>query len=265
MDRMRVVSWPSAVGLALALVASPLSAQAAGTGAASGAKSTASADTASARPAASRSDSKDKKDLREDLQELSADNFAEVEAGKVARQQASSSQVKSFAQQMIDDHGKAGAELAALARKKGIDLAGEKSTERAESHMETLEDLKKKTGAEFDLAYMKQMEEDHEDVEENLRELARDTKDPELKAFFEKTRATVAGHLTHARSARMALVEADREQKAAAARTADPAASGMGAAEPSGANTADPASAGTGAGLGAPPEPAPGPAVETTR
>src|SRR5689334_10757965 len=93
--------------------------------------------------------------------------LAEVKLGQLATQKASSSDVKQFGQQMVDDHGKANEELKQLASSKGITLP----TDLDAKHQATYDRLSKLDGAAFDRAYMQDMVADHnEDVSEFRRE-----------------------------------------------------------------------------------------------
>ena len=56
------------------------------------------------------------------LKQAARNGLAEVEGSKLAVGKASNTQVKGFAQQMVDDHGKAHEELKALAATKGVEL-----------------------------------------------------------------------------------------------------------------------------------------------
>ncbi|MDQ2657739.1 MAG: DUF4142 domain-containing protein, partial [Bacteroidota bacterium] len=73
----------------------------------------------------------------------------EVELGTLAVSKASSPEVKKFGQMMVDDHTKANNELKALAQQKNITLP----TAIGNEHQRKVEDLRGKTGAEFDKDY----------------------------------------------------------------------------------------------------------------
>lgn len=49
-------------------------------------------------------------------------NFFEIESSKIALEKSSSEDVKKFAQQMIDDHTKAGEKLASVLKSGGMEL-----------------------------------------------------------------------------------------------------------------------------------------------
>jgi len=122
--------------------------------------------------------------------------MAEVQLGNLAKDKASSPDVKSFAERMVTDHGKANDELKDIASKKGITLA----TTMDSKSQATYDRLSKLSGAEFDRAYMKSMVADHRmDVNEFKKESERGT-DPELKQFATKTLPTLEEHLRMAES-----------------------------------------------------------------
>src|SRR6476620_2416042 len=122
--------------------------------------------------------------------------LAEVKLGQLAIMKASNGDVKSFGQQMADDHGKANVELKDLASKKGITLP----TDVDAKHQATYDRLSKLSGAEFDREYMKEMVSDHhEDVDEFRRE-SKSGSDSDVKAWAAKTLPTLEHHLQMAES-----------------------------------------------------------------
>lgn len=116
--------------------------------------------------------------------------LAEVEFGKIAAEKAQNPEVKKFAQMMIADHTKANAELKTLAAKNNITLP----TELNAKHKSMLEDLKGKTGAEFDKAYIEGQVEDHEATLE-LMENNTNNSNADVKAFATKTQPIIKSHL----------------------------------------------------------------------
>ncbi len=117
--------------------------------------------------------------------------IAEVQLGNLAKEHASSADVKNFAEQMVTDHTKANDELKSIAAGKNITLP----TELNAKDKATYDRLSKLNGADFDKAYMRQMVTDHRtDVAEFKREADRGT-DADLKAFAGKTLPTLQHHL----------------------------------------------------------------------
>lgn len=129
------------------------------------------------------------------ITKVSQGGKTEVELGQLALKQASSEDVKLFAQRMVDDHSKAGEELSSLAVSKGITLPAELD----KKHKEKLDKLAKLSGADFDREYMKQMVNDHNMNLTLFEQQAKNGKDTETKAWAEKTLPTLREHLTMAR------------------------------------------------------------------
>ena len=84
--------------------------------------------------------------------------MAEVELGKLGVANATSSDVKQFAQRMVDDHSKANDELKALAAQKSVKLPAEVDAK----HKAAYDKLAKAKGAGFDAAFMSHMVSDHQ-------------------------------------------------------------------------------------------------------
>lgn len=117
--------------------------------------------------------------------------MAEVELGKLAASKATNAEVKQFAQMMVTDHTKANTELKTLAAKKNVVLP----TEVSSSHKSLMEDLNKKTGVDFDKAYVDAMVDDHEEDVEFFQDKSEDSSDADVKAFAAKTLPTLKMHL----------------------------------------------------------------------
>jgi putative membrane protein len=127
--------------------------------------------------------------------------LAEVELGRLGADHAANPDVKKFGQRMVDDHGKANDELSGILRHKGLEapmtLKGQEKS--------TYERLSKLNGAAFDRAYMEDMVKDHEkDVKEFEKE-ATSGKDPDLKAFADRTLPTLQDHLKMAKETQQKL------------------------------------------------------------
>ncbi len=121
--------------------------------------------------------------------------MAEVELGKLAAERGQDPEVKKFGQMMVSDHGKANAELKALAAKKNIQLPTDLGPHRG-----TMEDLRELTGAEFDREYVSAMVEAHENDVELFESQAENSADPDVKAFAAKTLPVLQKHLEQIRS-----------------------------------------------------------------
>jgi putative membrane protein len=117
--------------------------------------------------------------------------MTEIELSKLAQQKATSSKVKDFAAMMVMDHSKAGAELMAVAKTKNITLPDSINADSKKA----VADLSAKTGSAFDKAYVSQMVDDHKKTVDMFEEASKNLKDPDLKAFVDKTLPTIKGHL----------------------------------------------------------------------
>lgn len=118
--------------------------------------------------------------------------MAEVELGKMALEKSSNAQVKEFATMMVKDHGMANTELMAIAKQKNITLPSTVDDE----HKKKMDDLSKKTGANFDKAYVSAMVDGHKSTLKLMEDESKDGKDADLKSFATKTAPIVQTHLT---------------------------------------------------------------------
>ncbi len=118
--------------------------------------------------------------------------MAEVQMGQMAEQKATNPEVKAFGAKMVTDHTKANDKMMALAKQKNITLP----TAVNNDEQKKMDDLSKKTGKDFDKAYVKEMVDDHDkDVKEFEKE-AKDGKDADIKSFAATTLPTLKMHQT---------------------------------------------------------------------
>ncbi|WP_421944239.1 DUF4142 domain-containing protein [Pedobacter sp.] len=120
-----------------------------------------------------------------------AGGMAEVEMGKLALEKSTNASVKEFATMMVSDHGKANTELMSIAAMKNITLP----TTVDADHQKKMDDLSKKTGADFDKAYVDAMVDGHKSTHDLMEKEAKDGEDADLKAFASKTAPVVKAHL----------------------------------------------------------------------
>jgi len=129
------------------------------------------------------------------MRQMAQSDLAEVQAGKVGAQKASSDEVKKFAQHMVDDHGKQLSEARDLAKKKNMQLP----SQPMKKHQEAMKKLEQASGTEFDKAFMQQMVKDHQDALKLAQNAAKKAKDKELKAAAEKAVPVIQNHLEMAK------------------------------------------------------------------
>jgi len=125
------------------------------------------------------------------LKEAARANQTEIQLGELARQKGNSQSVRNFGEKMVTDHSKALDELKRIASQKGA------TPPATLSHGErsSLEHLTKATGKDFDKAYASDMVKDHKKDVKEFEDASKDLKDPDLKAFADKTLPTLQEHL----------------------------------------------------------------------
>ncbi len=126
-----------------------------------------------------------------------ADNgMLEVKLSELAAKNAAAKNVKDFAKIMVKDHSAAGKELSAMAAGKGMALPAT----LGEKNQKTYDDMAKKTGKDFDKAYMDQMVSDHKDAVSDFEGMAKDSKDADVKAWATKTLPALMHHMDMAKA-----------------------------------------------------------------
>jgi putative membrane protein len=126
------------------------------------------------------------------LKDAAEGGNAEVEASKVALAQSASGDVKTFAQQMVDDHGKAGSELKGLADQKGVKVSDTPTTVRKAE----IKVLSERKGSSFDQHYADAIGvKAHEDTIKLFQKEVDQGSDPEVKAWAQKTLPALQHHL----------------------------------------------------------------------
>jgi len=122
-------------------------------------------------------------------------SLMEIQLGELAQTNASSDDVKAFAQQLVSDHKTASGELAALAQQKGITLPATLS----EKCQKKYNDLSTKSGKDFDRAYMDLMVKDHKDAVDAFKKEAEKGEDAEIRTWASGKVATLESHLEMAK------------------------------------------------------------------
>jgi putative membrane protein len=105
-------------------------------------------------------------------------NMAEIELGRLASEKGSTAPVKKFAQEMIDDHTKAGDSLRTLASQNNIEIPAQVD----DKFNDTRDKLSKKTGLDFDRDYASEMVNGHQDFVDKLESRVDKDKLSEWKA-----------------------------------------------------------------------------------
>ncbi len=136
------------------------------------------------------------KDVSDFAVEAASANMMEVELGKIVQEKATNPRIKEFGVMMVNDHSNANDELKRLAEQKNITLPANISKDQQDD----INDLNKKTGNDFDKAYMKMMLDDHKKDIKKFEKAGNDLKDADIKSFAMKTLPTLQKHLDSAKA-----------------------------------------------------------------
>ena len=117
--------------------------------------------------------------------------MTEVELGNLAMQKAKSQQVKDFGKMMVDDHTKADNDLKDISTKKNIDVPASIT----DNQRKDIDKLSKKSGADFDKAYVNMMVDGHKKVIDAFKKAGNDVTDNDIKNFITNTLPTIQKHL----------------------------------------------------------------------
>jgi putative membrane protein len=119
----------------------------------------------------------------------------EVQVAQLAASKARDPGVKDFANKLVQDHQQANNDLVQLANAKHVELPAAPS--RGERHQ--IEKLGQLSGADFDKHFVQQVGvKDHEKDIKEFEKAAGKVKDPELKAWVDKTLPHLREHLAMA-------------------------------------------------------------------
>jgi len=129
----------------------------------------------------------------------SASGIAEIETSRLAIQKTTSTDINSFAVEMIKDHTDANRDLKAIAAHHDLPMAPEAEIlDRARKLM-----LQVQEGESFDIAYVANQIKAHEDAIQLFKDEAEHSASPELKAFAIQTLPKLQMHLDMARKLEM--------------------------------------------------------------
>jgi putative membrane protein len=109
--------------------------------------------------------------------------MVEVQMGQLARQNATSTQVKQFGEQMVTDHTQANQEPRQIAQQENLQLPAQPSS-KDQATARQPGNLK---GSAFDSAYSRDMVRDHQQDVADFHKEARSGQDPALTSFARDT------------------------------------------------------------------------------
>lgn len=117
------------------------------------------------------------------------DGMTEVALGGLALQRSRNSQVKQFAQRMVHAYGQSNQELQSIVKCKGLILP----TKLDDEYEAMVRNLNKKSGADFDKAYVELVAKSRDQMMVWFEAAARSS-DPDVAAFSRKAQATLQEH-----------------------------------------------------------------------
>jgi putative membrane protein len=115
----------------------------------------------------------------------------ETELGKLALHNAENKRVKNFGAMMVKDHSKATNKLMLLAKSKHIVLP---TTPNA-AGQKNIDNLAKKSGKDFDKAYVSYIIADHKNYINEFENESVNASDPDIKSFASKTLRVLKNHM----------------------------------------------------------------------
>ena len=193
--KVRFALLPVLVGLALSWGAAQAQTPGAGSSVTGGQSAPAAQAGAGTRNTPTRKDDAVSRGDRKFIETAVGAGMFEVQVSQLAASKATDNNVKSFAGMLVDQHTAANNELVKIANARGVELppAPKRSLRR------DIEKLGKKDGAEFDRDFVREVGiKAHEKDIKLFEKASKDVKDPELKAFVDKTLPVLRDHLVAA-------------------------------------------------------------------
>lgn len=136
------------------------------------------------------------------LTDLAMANMAEIETAKLALQKTQSDRVKSFAQQMVDDHTKGLEEVRKVAAARSLTLPSELDAK----HKAMAARLEKLSGDKFDRSYMEQAGvQAHKEAHQLVSKAESSAQDSEVKSLATRLQPTIHQHLNNAEQLNAAM------------------------------------------------------------
>jgi putative membrane protein len=125
------------------------------------------------------------------LSQMHQANLMEIALGKMAEGKASTSEVRAYADQLVQDHTNVDQTVVAIAEKGGAHLQNSPAANREGrheiAHEKQLErKLKSASGPDFDRLFLQQTSSDHERLIRKLQQDREDASDDDLEALIDK-------------------------------------------------------------------------------
>jgi putative membrane protein len=142
-------------------------------------------------PAAPSPEASTKKNTAAILAQIHQANLKEIAIGKMAEEKASMSEVRAYADQLVQDHTNAEQTVVATAQKMGVHLhnaaAGPREGRHESGHGKAAEQkLNSVSGSGFDRLFLRQTSSDHQRLIRTLQQEREDASDDEIEALIDK-------------------------------------------------------------------------------
>lgn len=130
-------------------------------------------------------------DTKDFAKEAATGGMMEVQLGNIAMKNSVTQSVKDFGKMMVDDHTKINDQLKDLASKKNVDLPATVTSDQQKE----IDKLSKKTGTDFDKAYVSMMIDDHKKDIAAFKKNGDKLTDADFKTFIMNSLPTLQKHL----------------------------------------------------------------------
>jgi putative membrane protein len=132
------------------------------------------------------------------IKKVPSANEFEIQSSQLALQKASADDVKKFAQQMVDDHTKAGEDFKkALSQGQTTSATTPADSKMAPEQQKMLDELKAASGDEFQKKYITMQANAHKEAVAMFSAYSNSGDDPALKEFAKKTLPVLQMHEKH--------------------------------------------------------------------
>lgn len=128
---------------------------------------------------------------RQFLLQAMQDALAEIQVCELAIEKSGNDELKTFAQAMVDEHGRMGRDIEQLARRKGL---GAPQDLRPEQEM-TVEELSSLSGRDFEQRWIQYNIDAHERDVKVFRHYAGEEADPDIRTLAATMGETLVEHL----------------------------------------------------------------------
>lgn len=145
----------------------------------------------------------DEDEKRDFVEEVSSSSMKEIEMAQLAQEKAQSQDVKSFAQRLADNHRQAHERLSTMAQQENIRV----SQSLEDDDRDELDDLREKTGYEFDKEYLDKTVEIHENQIDKLENVRDDAADQELRSWADERLTSLREHRDEAERLKKSIEE----------------------------------------------------------